>query len=90
MQPKADMVPKECGFNQSETASCAWRFQAHPQAKFVFVKGSNMCTPTNPFTSIDDWQDHAHYIDSYTPARVFFFQGTHKVRDELQLSHFAG
>ena len=23
MQPKADMVPKECGFNQSETASCA-------------------------------------------------------------------
>ena len=21
MQPKADMVPKECGFNQSETAS---------------------------------------------------------------------
>ena len=33
MQPKADMVPKECGFNQSETASCAYRdvFQAHPQ-----------------------------------------------------------
>ena len=23
MQPKADMVPKECLFNQSETASCA-------------------------------------------------------------------
>ena len=22
MQPKADMVPKECGFNQSETTSC--------------------------------------------------------------------
>ena len=22
MQPKADMVPKECGFNHSETASC--------------------------------------------------------------------
>ena len=22
MQPKADMVPKECGFNQSQTASC--------------------------------------------------------------------
>ena len=22
MQPKADMVPKECGFNQSEAASC--------------------------------------------------------------------
>ena len=22
MQPKSDMVPKECGFNQSETASC--------------------------------------------------------------------
>ena len=35
MQPKADMVHKECGFNQSETASCpcaraAWRFPGSP------------------------------------------------------------
>ncbi len=35
MQLKADMVPKECGFNQSETASCLcarvpWRFPGSP------------------------------------------------------------
>ena len=35
MQPKADMVPKVCGFNQSETASClcvrvSWRFPCSP------------------------------------------------------------
>ena len=35
MEPKADMVPKECGFSQSETASClcvriSWRFPCSP------------------------------------------------------------
>ncbi len=35
MQPKADMVPKECGFNQSETVAClcareALRFLCSP------------------------------------------------------------
>ena len=35
MQQKADMVPKECRFNQSETAYClcareAWRFRCSP------------------------------------------------------------
>ena len=24
------------------------------------------------------------------PGRVFFFRGTHNVRDDLQLSHFVG
>ena len=27
---------------------------------------------------------------AHRPAGVFFFRGTHNVRDELQLSHFVG
>ena len=29
-------------------------------------------------------------IKVYKAERVFFFRGTHNVRDELQLSHFVG
>ena len=30
MLPNAKMVPKECGFNQTETACLAWRFPCSP------------------------------------------------------------
>ena len=36
-----------------------------PTREIFLCKGFTQATPTNPFTSIVDWQDPAHYIDSY-------------------------
>ena len=60
MHPKADMVPKECGFNQSETASflCArilWRLPRSPamardgeliQTQYFCHHADTICTQT--------------------------------------------
>ena len=36
-----------------------------PGREIFLCKGFTQATPTNTFTSIVDWQDPAHYIDSY-------------------------
>ena len=42
-----------------------------------------LCTHTHTRVSYSS-------IDSHYRTGVFFFRGTHKVRDDLQLSHFVG
>ena len=63
MQPKADMIPKECGFNQSETASCLcarvpWRFPGSPamardgeliQTKYFCHHADTICHPNSSY-----------------------------------------
>ncbi len=38
----------------------------------------------------NDWSVGGSIVKALWPGSVFFFRGTHKVRDDLQLSHFVG
>ena len=63
MQPKADVVPKQWGFNQSETASClcvrvAWRFRCSPamardgeliQTQYFCHHADTICHPNSSY-----------------------------------------
>ena len=63
MQPEADMVPKECRFNQSEIASCArvaWRFLCSPavardgeltQRSFFFITQIQFAHPNSHYVT---------------------------------------
>ena len=65
MQPKADMVPKECRFNQSETASClyahiAWCFRCSPamardgeliQTQYFCHHADTICHPNSSYVT---------------------------------------
>ena len=65
MQPKADMVPKECGFNQSETTSClctreTWRFRCSPaisrggeliQTQYFCHHADTICHPNSNYVT---------------------------------------
>ena len=65
MQPKADIVPKECGFNQSETASClcahkAWCFRCSPamardgeliQTRYFCHHAATICRPSSSYVT---------------------------------------
>ena len=65
MHPKADMVPEECGFNRSETASClcahvAWRFPGSPgmgrdgeliQTQYFCHHADTICHPNSSYVT---------------------------------------
>ena len=65
MQPKADMFPKECRFNQSETTSClcargAWRFRRSPamardgefiQTQYFCHHADTICHPNSSYVT---------------------------------------
>ena len=55
MQPKADMVPKECGFNQSQTASCCSpamaRYGELIQTQYFCHHADPICHPNSSYVT---------------------------------------
>ena len=51
--------------SKAAVGECTSRWPGDQGGEIFLCKGFTQATPTNPFTSIVDWQDPAHYIDSY-------------------------
>ena len=46
--------------------------------------------PTRPEVGHFEWNEVDEAASATAAGSVFFFRGTHNVRDDLQLSHFMG
>ena len=87
MQPKADMVPKGCGFNQSETASClcarvSWRFPCSPamtrdgeliQTQYFCHHADTICPPNSSYVTTKLYETSACGCNNNTifPNKLF-------------------
>ena len=87
MQPKADMVHKECGFNQSETASClcareAWRFRCSPamardgeliQRQYFCYHANTICHPNSSYVTTKLYETSACGCNDLSERVIFMF-----------------